>query len=54
VNQLTGCALAGSWDIRFFEPTIGMATRMGFIPDHYVDITSCPFVAATLQAPGKS
>jgi len=29
----------GSWDIRFFEPTIGMATRMGFIPDHYVDIT---------------
>jgi 4-oxalomesaconate hydratase len=30
----------GSWDIRFFEPTIGMATRMGFIPDHYVDITS--------------
>jgi 4-oxalomesaconate hydratase len=29
----------GSWDIRFFEPTIGTATRVGFIPDHYVDIT---------------
>ncbi len=30
----------GSWDIRFFEPTIGTATRVGFIPDHYVDISS--------------
>ena len=30
----------GSWDIRFFEPTIGTATRVGFVPDHYVDITS--------------
>ena len=29
----------GSWDIRFFEPTIGTATRVGFVPDHYVDIT---------------
>ncbi len=29
----------GSWDIRFFEPTIGTATRTGFVPDEYVDIT---------------
>lgn len=29
----------GSWDIRFFEATIGTATRTGFVPDHYVDIT---------------
>jgi 4-oxalomesaconate hydratase len=29
----------GSWDIRFFEATIGTATRVGFVPDHYVDIT---------------
>jgi 4-oxalomesaconate hydratase len=29
----------GSWDIRFFEPTIGTAARFGFVPDHYVDIT---------------
>ncbi len=28
-----------SWDIQFFEPTIGTATRVGFVPDHYVDIT---------------
>ena len=28
-----------SWDIRFFEPNIGTATRVGFVPDHYVDIT---------------
>jgi len=28
-----------SWDIRFFEPTIGIASRVGFVPDHYVDIT---------------
>lgn len=27
------------WDIRFFEPTIGTATRTGFVPDYYVDIT---------------
>jgi len=27
----------GFWDIRFFEPTT--ATRLGFIPDHYVDIS---------------
>lgn len=32
--------LAGvSWDIRFFEPTVGTASRVGFIPDDYVDIT---------------
>lgn len=29
----------GSWDIRFFEPTIGFATRDGFIPDYCVDIS---------------
>ena len=29
----------GSWDIRFFEPNIGTAGRVGFIPDHYVDIS---------------
>lgn len=28
-----------SWDIHFFEPTIGTATRVGFVPDHYIDIT---------------
>jgi 4-oxalomesaconate hydratase len=28
-----------SWDIRFFEPTIGTASRVGFVPDHYVDIS---------------
>ncbi len=28
-----------SWDIRFFEPNIGSASRVGFVPDHYVDIT---------------
>jgi len=28
------------WDIRFFEATIGTAARVGFVPDHYVDITS--------------
>jgi 4-oxalomesaconate hydratase len=28
-----------SWDIRFFEPNIGTAARVGFVPDHYVDIT---------------
>jgi len=28
-----------TWDIRFFEATIGTATRNGFVPDHYVDIT---------------
>jgi len=28
-----------SWDIRFFEPTCGTAARIGFVPDHYVDIT---------------
>lgn len=29
----------GCWDIRFFEPNIGTAARVGFVPDHYVDIT---------------
>jgi 4-oxalomesaconate hydratase len=29
-----------NWDIRFFEPNIGSATRVGFIPDHYIDITN--------------
>ena len=29
----------GSWDIRFFEPNIGTAARVGFVPDHYVDIS---------------
>lgn len=28
-----------SWDIRFFEPNIGTASRVGFVPDHYVDIS---------------
>ena len=26
-------------NIRFFEPNIGTAARVGFFPDHYVDIT---------------
>ena len=30
----------GTNDIRFFEPNIGTAARVGFVPDHYVDITS--------------
>ena len=29
----------GTNDIRFFEPNIGSAARVGFVPDHYVDIT---------------
>ena len=29
----------GTNDIRFFEPSIGAATRVGYFPDHYVDIT---------------
>jgi len=29
-----------SWDIRFFEPNIGTAARVGFVPDHYVDISA--------------
>ena len=28
-----------SWDIRFFEPNIGTAARVGFVPDHYVNIS---------------
>jgi len=29
----------GTNDIRFFEPNIGTAARVGFVPDHYVDIS---------------
>jgi 4-oxalomesaconate hydratase len=29
----------GVGDIRFFEPNIGTAARVGFVPDHYVDIS---------------
>jgi 4-oxalomesaconate hydratase len=29
----------GTNDIRFFEPNIGTAARVGFVADHYVDIT---------------
>lgn len=29
----------GTNDIRYFEPNIGTAARVGFVPDHYVDIT---------------
>jgi 4-oxalomesaconate hydratase len=29
----------GLRDIRFFEPNIGTAARVGFVPDHYVDIS---------------
>lgn len=32
-------ALTGGSNIHFFEPNIGTATRQGFIPDYYVDIT---------------
>ena len=28
-----------TWNIDFFEPTIGTASRVGFVPDHYVDTT---------------
>jgi 4-oxalomesaconate hydratase len=31
--------VAGLRDIRFFEPNIGTAARVGFVPDHYVDIS---------------
>lgn len=31
----------GTNDIRYFEPNIGTAARVGFVPDHYVDITEC-------------
>jgi 4-oxalomesaconate hydratase len=27
------------WNIHFFEPNIGTAAHVGFVPDHYVDIT---------------
>ena len=29
----------GTNDVRFFEPNIGTAARVGFVPDHYVDIS---------------
>jgi 4-oxalomesaconate hydratase len=29
----------GTGDIRFFEPNIGSAARVGFVPDHYVNIS---------------
>ena len=29
----------GTGDLRFFEPNIGTAARVGFVPDHYVDIS---------------
>lgn len=29
----------GTPDIRFFEPNIGTAARVGFVPDHYVNIS---------------
>jgi 4-oxalomesaconate hydratase len=29
----------GRWDIQFFEPNIGTAARVGFLPDYYVDIS---------------
>lgn len=29
-----------TWDIRFFEPNIGTAARVGFVPDHYVNISA--------------
>lgn len=32
-------SVKGTNDIRFFEPNIGTAARVGFAPDHYVDIT---------------
>lgn len=28
-----------TFNIHFFEPNIGSASRVGFVPDHYVDIT---------------
>src|SRR5579871_296952 len=39
-SVIEAAQLAGvSWDIHFFEPNIGTASRVGFVPDHYVDIT---------------
>jgi len=29
----------GTNDIRYFEPNIGSAARVGFVPDHYAEIT---------------
>lgn len=31
--------LKGARDIRFFEANLGTAARVGFVPDHYVDIS---------------
>ena len=33
-------AAHATWNIHFFEPTIGTASRVGFLPEYYVDITS--------------
>jgi len=39
-NVITAAQMAhGSWNLQFFEPNIGSAGRVGFQPDHYVDIT---------------
>jgi len=40
-NTVLAAAQQGhaTWNIHFFEPTIGTAGRVGFEPDHYVDIT---------------
>jgi 4-oxalomesaconate hydratase len=39
-SVITAAQMAhGSWNLQFFEPNIGSATRVGFLPDHYVDIT---------------
>ena len=39
-SAIRAAQMAGvSWDIRFFEPNIGTAARVGFVPDHYVDIS---------------
>jgi 4-oxalomesaconate hydratase len=39
-SAIQAAEMAGvSWDIRFFEPNIGTAARVGFVPDHYVDIS---------------
>jgi 4-oxalomesaconate hydratase len=32
-------SVKGTNDIRYFEPNIGTAGRVGFVPDHYVDIS---------------
>jgi len=40
-STIRAAAVAGATkDIRFFEPEIGTAARVGYIPDHYVDISA--------------